>query len=121
MARRSQKPFRARYPILTRFFGPRKATPSYNSFYRDMRYAGKVGTGFDEETLASLHRKFEGLIREKSPFSSEVRERDVTFLAPRLVAQISFTEWTKDGRLRHPVYLGLRDDKSAKEVVRQEV
>ena len=86
-----------------------------------LRYVGKVGTGFDEETLASLHRKFEGLIREKSPFSSEVRERAVTFLAPRLVAQISFAEWTKDGRLRHPVYLGLRDDKSAKEVVRQEV
>jgi bifunctional non-homologous end joining protein LigD len=86
-----------------------------------LRYVGKVGTGFDEETLASLHRKFKGLIREKSPFSSEVRERAVTFLAPRLVAQISFAEWTKDGRLRHPVYLGLRDDKSAKEVVRQEV
>jgi bifunctional non-homologous end joining protein LigD len=86
-----------------------------------LRFVGKVGTGFDEETLASLHRKFEGLIREKSPFSSEVRERAATFLAPRLVAQISFTEWTNNGRLRHPVYLGLRDDKSAKEVVRQGV
>ena len=82
-----------------------------------LRYAGKVGTGFDEETLLALHRKFLKLIRAKSPFSTEVHERGATFLSPRLVAQISFTEQTKDGKLRHPVYLGLRDDKNAKEVV----
>lgn len=85
-----------------------------------LSYVGKVGTGFNEGTLASLHRKFQRLIRSKSPFSSEVRERGTTFLAPELVAQISFTERTCDGKLRHPVYLGLRDDKSAREVVRKE-
>ena len=85
-----------------------------------LRYAGKVGTGFDERTLDSLYRKFHRLIREKSPFSPDVRERGATFLSPRLVAQVSFTERTSDGKLRHPVYLGLRDDKSAKEVVEQE-
>jgi bifunctional non-homologous end joining protein LigD len=84
-------------------------------------YAGKVGTGFDTETLASLHRKFRPLVLSKSPFASAVRERDATFLAPKLVAQLSFTEWTKDGKLRHPVYLGLRDDKKAKDVTRKEV
>jgi bifunctional non-homologous end joining protein LigD len=83
-------------------------------------YAGKVGTGFDTEMLASLHRKFQPLIRSKSPFASEVREPDVTFLAPKLIAQLSFTEWTKDGKLRHPVYLGLRDDKKPTEVTRKE-
>jgi bifunctional non-homologous end joining protein LigD len=83
-------------------------------------YLGKVGTGFDEETLASLSSKFQRLIRTTSPFSSKVPERKVTYLSPELVAQISFTERTKDGKLRHPVYLGLRDDKSAKEVVEQE-
>jgi bifunctional non-homologous end joining protein LigD len=83
-------------------------------------YAGKVGTGFDTEMLASLHRKFQPLVRSKSPFTSAVRERDATFLAPKLVAQLSFTEWTKDGKLRHPVYLGLRDDKKPTEVTRKE-
>jgi bifunctional non-homologous end joining protein LigD len=85
-----------------------------------LRYVGKVGTGFDHKTLSSLHRKFHALIRKISPFSSEVRERGAQFLAPKLVAQISFTEWTKDNKLRHPVYLGLRDDKIAADVVRQE-
>jgi bifunctional non-homologous end joining protein LigD len=83
-------------------------------------YAGKVGTGFDTEMLASLHRKFQPLVRSKSPFASEVREREATFLSPKLVAQLSFTEWTKDGKLRHPVYLGLRDDKKPTEATRKE-
>jgi bifunctional non-homologous end joining protein LigD len=88
--------------------------------HNKLLYAGKVGTGFDEETLATLYRKFGPLIRSKSPFASEVHERDATFLSPQLVAQLSFTEWTKDARLRHPVYLGLRDDKKPKDVTRKE-
>jgi bifunctional non-homologous end joining protein LigD len=83
-----------------------------------LRYVGKVGTGFNEASLSSLHKNLQRLVRSQSPFSadSDVRERGATFVSPKLVAQISFTEWTKDGKLRHPVYLGLRDDKSAKEV-----
>jgi bifunctional non-homologous end joining protein LigD len=88
--------------------------------HNKLLYAGKVGTGFDTEMLASLHRKFQPLVRSKSPFASEVHERDATFLAPKLIAQLSFTEWTKDGKLRHPVYLGLRDDKKPTEVTRKE-
>jgi len=82
-------------------------------------YIGKVGTGFNEHILSSLHDKLRALRRVKSPFSSKVHESRTTFVAPKLVAQISFTEWTRDNKLRHPVYLGLRDDKSPKEVVRQ--
>jgi bifunctional non-homologous end joining protein LigD len=85
-----------------------------------LRYVGKVGTGFGEDTLLSLRRKFQRLIRKDSPFASDVGQKAATFLSPQLVAQVSFTEWTKDGKLRHPVYLGLRDDKAAREVVRQE-
>jgi ATP-dependent DNA ligase len=81
------------------------------------RYVGKVGSGFDEKTLRALHDKFQRLVRDKSAFSSDIRERGATFIAPKLVAQISFTEWTRDGKLRHPVYLGLRDDKDPREVV----
>ncbi|HEX3386357.1 MAG TPA: non-homologous end-joining DNA ligase [Mucilaginibacter sp.] len=86
-----------------------------------LRFMGKVGTGFDEKTLASLYRTFQPLVRTKSPFSSEVREPGATYLSPRLVAQISYTEQTSDGKLRHPVYLGLRDDKDQKEVVWKEM
>lgn len=85
-----------------------------------LAYAGKVGTGFNEETLKSLHKKLVSLKRESSSFDSDVREKNVTFIAPKLVAQIAYTEWTGDRKLRHPVFLGLRDDKEAKEVTRQE-
>jgi len=84
-----------------------------------LRYVGKVGTGFEESTLSSLRRKFQRLNRKDSPFASDIGEKNATFLPPRFVAQVSFTEWTQDGKLRHPVYVGLRDDKEAKEVVRQ--
>jgi bifunctional non-homologous end joining protein LigD len=85
-----------------------------------LEYVGKVGTGFNEETLKSLYKKFSSLKRANTPFTSDVREREVTFIAPKLVAQIGYTEWTSDGKLRHPVYLGLRDDKGPKDVTRQE-
>ncbi len=85
-----------------------------------LEYVGKVGTGFDEETLKTLFKKFGALKRASSPFGSDVREEGATFVAPKLVAQIGYTEWTSDGKLRHPVYLGLRDDKAAKDVKRQE-
>jgi len=84
-----------------------------------LHYVGKVGTGFDEKTLAWLHSKLQPLVQPKSPFASDPRERGATFVAPKLVAQISYGEITEEGRLRHPVYLGLCDDKVAKEVVRQ--
>jgi bifunctional non-homologous end joining protein LigD len=84
-----------------------------------LQYVGKVGTGFDTETLQSLFQKMSRLNQHKSPFLAAPRERDVTFIKPNLVAQISFTEWTDDGKLRHPVYLGLRDDKDPKDVHRE--
>ena len=58
-------------------------------------------------------------MRLDSPFADPVKEKGATWVQPRLVAQIGFSEWTRDGRLRHPRYLGLRDDKPAREVVRE--
>ena len=80
-----------------------------------------VGTGFDQELLNSLGRRLRELSRDRSPFAnpSAIRERGVTWVRPELVAQIGFTEWTSAGRLRHPRFLGLRDDKAATEVVRE--
>jgi bifunctional non-homologous end joining protein LigD len=83
---------------------------------RNLRYVGKVGTGFKEETLASLYQKFKPLVQSKPPFVDPPREKDVTYLKPKLVAQISFQEWTADRKLRQPVFLGLRDDKRPEEV-----
>jgi bifunctional non-homologous end joining protein LigD len=82
-----------------------------------LRYVGKVGTGYDQKTLADLHRRFQPLVRKSAPFADPPREKGAVWLAPRLVAQVAFQEWTHDGRLRQPVYLGLRDDKAAEEVV----
>ena len=84
-----------------------------------LRYAGKVGTGFTRATLRELAAELRRLRRDTSPFADEVRERAATWVEPRLVAQIGFSEWTRDGRLRHPRFLGLRFDKPAAEVVRE--
>lgn len=80
-------------------------------------YVGKVGTGFSRERLAELHRKFQLLIRDTAPVIDPPRERNVTWLAPRLVAQIAYEEMTAGHKLRQPVFLGLRDDKPAQDVV----
>jgi bifunctional non-homologous end joining protein LigD len=79
-------------------------------------YVGKVGTGFDRNSLASLYKKFQPLVRSGSALADAPRERDVTYLEPKLVAQISYQEMTDDRKLRQPVFLGLRDDKRAKDV-----
>jgi bifunctional non-homologous end joining protein LigD len=84
-----------------------------------LRYAGKVGTGFTRATLHDLAGKLGKIERDDSPFADPIRERDVTWVEPKLVAQIGFSEWTRDGRLRHPRFLGLRDDKAPEEVVRE--
>ena len=84
-----------------------------------LRYAGKVGTGFTQATLRDLAARLGPLRRDDSPFADAVRERGATWVEPRLVAQIGFSEWTRDGRLRHPRFLGLREDKAAEEVVRE--
>ena len=76
-----------------------------------LQYVGKVGTGFSHSTLANLFRKFQPFVRKKPPLEDPPREKNVTYLAPRLVAQIAFGEWTNDRKLRQPVFLGLRDDK----------
>jgi bifunctional non-homologous end joining protein LigD len=81
-----------------------------------LRYAGKVGTGFTDATLADLHGRLSSLARGQSPFVDAPAAGDVTWVEPRLVAQLGFTERTGDGKLRHPVYLGLRDDKPAADV-----
>lgn len=84
-----------------------------------LRYAGKVGTGFTAETLAFLAGLLAPLERPDPPFHDRVAERTAHWVEPRLVANIAFSEWTRDGRLRHPTFEGLRPDKDAAAVVRE--
>lgn len=92
-------------------------------YYDDgrLRYAGKVGTGFDQRTLRDLGARMRKLERSEPPFDEEVKPRPpgVRWVRPELVAQIAFGEWTRDGRLRQPRYLGLRHDKPPGDVVRE--
>jgi bifunctional non-homologous end joining protein LigD len=83
-----------------------------------LRYAGKVGTGFDDATLRDLHARLRQLEQPDTPFDEPVRERGAHWVAPRLVCEVGFTEWTADGKLRHPRFLGLRDDKDPADIVR---
>ena len=84
-----------------------------------LRYAGKVGTGFGRETLRDLAARLAPLRRDSTPFADSPRLRSATWVEPELVARVGFTEWTRDGRLRHPRFLGLRTDKDPRDVVRE--
>ncbi len=102
-------------------------------YYKDeaLQYASRVGTGFDEKTLKQLFTLFQKYKVVECPFEelpargrwgqgfSPEQKRLTTWLKPQLIAQVKFLEWTDDGGLRHPVFLGLRDDKQAKDVVRE--
>lgn len=84
-----------------------------------LEYAGKVGTGFSDATLRDLHRRLVPMERHLSPFTGVVREKGARWVEPRLVAEIAFSNWTVDGRLRHPSFLGLRPDKVPADVGRE--
>ena len=81
-----------------------------------LAYAGKVGTGFDTATLHRMSRQLASLATGSAPWPAP---RGVHWVKPKLVAQLAFTEWTSDGKLRHPRFVGLRDDKDPHEVVRE--
>jgi bifunctional non-homologous end joining protein LigD len=91
----------------------------------ELRYVGNVGTGFDDAEIRKLLALLKPLHRDTSPFPvvpkmPKVRKGDVQWVEPQLVAQVRFSEWTHDGHLRHPAYLGIREDKTAGEVTREE-
>jgi bifunctional non-homologous end joining protein LigD len=88
----------------------------------DLTYAGHVGTGFTAKTLQELKKVLKPLQRKDSPFATAIPRAYVsksTFVEPTLVCEVEFTEWTRDGKLRHPSFKGLRHDKNAVDVVRE--
>ncbi|MCJ7421568.1 DNA ligase D [Sphingomicrobium astaxanthinifaciens] len=85
-----------------------------------LRYAGKVGTGFDHETMVALKKKLERLSRKTPPLEVPRGEaKEARWVSPKLVAEVAFTEFTSAGTLRHPSFLGLRSDKPARQVKRE--
>ncbi len=87
-----------------------------------LRFAGRVGTGFSESTLQSLRHKLDVLRTSEPPVAdvAPATARGVTWVHPKLVAEVAFTEWTADGMLRHPSFQGLREDKPARDVKRED-
>lgn len=88
-------------------------------YYEDGKliYAGKVGSGFDEATLKDVEKRLKRLDRKTTPFDQEPKVKDSHWVTPSLVAQIKFMEWTEDGSMRHPVFIGIKTDKDAKNVI----
>lgn len=76
-----------------------------------LKYAGKVGTGFNENTLKDLFKRLSRIEQKTSPFEPAPREKQVHWVKPQLAAEVSFSQWTQSGRIRHAVFVGLREDK----------
>ena len=112
--------------VIAGFTAPRRTRPFFGALTLAVRkdgawrYIGHVGTGFSHQTLEQLHGKLSKLKTDKSPFPAKVKDEAVTtWVRPLLVAEVKFAEWTSKGELRQPVYLGLRSDKKAVDVVRE--
>jgi bifunctional non-homologous end joining protein LigD len=112
--------------VIAGYTAPKRTRPFFGALVLAVRennawrYIGHVGTGFSHKTLEELHGKLAKLEAAKSPFPTKVKDEAVTtWVRPLLVAEVKFAEWTSKGELRQPVYLGLRSDKQAKDVVRE--
>ncbi len=112
--------------VIVGFTAPRRSRPRFGALVlavrekNTWRYVGHVGTGFSHALLEELYDKLLPLRTASSPFKERVKDgATTTWVKPRLVAEVKFTEWTSAGEMRHPVFLGLREDKKPTDVVRE--
>lgn len=105
---------------------PRRSRPSFGALllghyeHRELVYAGHTGSGFTHDGLREMHARLARLERATSPFSEPPRTNErAHWVRPEIVVEVKFTEWTADGRLRHPIFVGVRDDKPARAVRRE--
>jgi bifunctional non-homologous end joining protein LigD len=112
--------------VIVGFTAPRRSRKYFGALVLAVRdgnkwkYAGRAGTGFNAETLRSLHEMMVPLITKTKPIAEKVPDEvNTTWIKPKLVAEVKFTEWTEAGEMRHPVFLGLRTDKPATHVIRE--
>lgn len=110
--------------VIVGFTAPRRTRPYFGALVLAVRegnawrYVGRVGTGFAHATLEAIHAKLWPLRTPSSPFKQRVKDEAVTtWVKPKLVAEVRFTEWTDAGEMRHPAFLGLREDKKPIDVV----
>ena len=115
--------------VIVGYTEPRRSRKFFGSLVLAVRdkakkcwvYAGHVGTGFDQAALKSLYGTMQPLRSDKKLFDQKVRnEAGTTWLIPKLVGEVKFTEWTSEAEMRHPVFLGLRTDKRALAVIREQ-
>jgi bifunctional non-homologous end joining protein LigD len=112
--------------VIVGFTAPRRSRKYFGALVLAVRdgskwkYAGRAGTGFNAETLRDLHQMMVPLITKTKPIAEKVPdEANTTWVKPKLVAEVKFTEWTAGGEMRHPAFLGLRTDKPATQVTRE--
>ena len=114
--------------VIVGYTEPRRSRKYFGSLVLAVRdkvrkrwvYAGHVGTGFDQAALRSLYGTMQFVRTDKKPFDKKVKhENATTWLIPKLVGEVKFTEWTSEGEMRHPAFLGLRTDKKALDVIRE--
>src|SRR3989344_5317319 len=110
--------------VIVGFTAPRRSRKYFGSLVlavydkKKLRYVGHVGTGFDFAALKDIHGKLVPLRVAKKPFDQKIQYEDATtWVKPKLVGEVKFTEWTTGGEMRHPAFVGLREDKRAEEVV----
>ena len=115
--------------VIVGYTEPRRSRKYFGSLVLAVRdkakkrwvYAGHVGTGFDQAALKSIYGTMQPLRTDKKPFDQKVKyENATTWLIPKLVGEVKFTEWTSEAEMRHPVFLGLRTDKRALDVIREQ-
>jgi bifunctional non-homologous end joining protein LigD len=115
--------------VIVGYTEPRRSRKYFGSLVLAVRdkakkqwvYAGHVGTGFDQAALKSIYETMQPLRTDRKPFDQKVKDQNATtWLSPKLVGEVKFTEWTSVSEMRHPVFLGLRTDKKANDVVRKE-
>jgi bifunctional non-homologous end joining protein LigD len=112
--------------VIVGFTAPRRSRKYFGALVLAVRedggwaYVGRAGTGFDAARLRDIHALMMPLVTDKKPVAAKVPdEASATWVKPKLVAEVKFTEWTTGGEMRHPVFLGLRTDKKASDVVRE--
>jgi bifunctional non-homologous end joining protein LigD len=114
--------------VIVGYTAPRRSRKYFGSLVLAIRdkakkrwsYAGHVGTGFDRAALKSVYETMQPLRTDKKPFDQKVKsESATTWLIPKLVGEVKFTEWTSESEMRHPVFLGLRTDKKGTDVIRE--
>lgn len=112
--------------VIVGFTAPRRSREYFGSLLLAVRegdhwrYVGRAGTGFDRSSLESIHAKLVPIITKTKPVEEKVPDlANTTWVRPKLVGEVKFTEWTEKGEMRHPVFLGLRTDKRAQDVVRE--